>query len=156
MQGFWKPARTGLKRGWWRRRELNPWPPQCHCGALPTELRPQPFLRHFAQRCYRPLPRLSNEPCASSDLSSTALCAEHWPSQKHEAAREHCLSWKTNRIQIYAPTAGTYSFSACYNRIYKVCNPVRFAETHVFTALCPVVEQVSSWPPLHFSSQFTR
>ena len=27
---------------WWRRRELNPRPPQCHCGALPTELRPQP------------------------------------------------------------------------------------------------------------------
>src|ERR1700729_1345598 len=53
------------KIGWWRRRELNPWPPQCHCGALPTELRPQPFLGNSAPRCYRPPQRLSNEPYAS-------------------------------------------------------------------------------------------
>ncbi len=33
-----EPAgRTG---GWWSRRESNPRPPQCDCGALPTELRP--------------------------------------------------------------------------------------------------------------------
>ena len=25
---------------WWSIRESNPWPPQCHCGALPTALMP--------------------------------------------------------------------------------------------------------------------
>ncbi len=121
--------------GWWRRRELNPWPPQCHCGALPTELRPQPFLRDVAERCYRPPPRLSNVPCASAlPFSTTALYPQiGFVSQ-------------TNRIQIYTPIAGTYSFSACYSRIIDNSNPVRFAETHVFTACRPVAEQASSLP----------
>ena len=28
------------KRKWWSQRESNPWPLQCHCSALPTELWP--------------------------------------------------------------------------------------------------------------------
>src|SRR4030066_703806 len=44
------------REGWWRRRGLNPRPPRCERGALPTELLPHLeghyFLR-FDPRCQK-------------------------------------------------------------------------------------------------------
>ena len=34
---------------WWSRGESNPRPPQCHCGALPTELRPHTKERFIVE-----------------------------------------------------------------------------------------------------------
>ena len=34
-------------KNWWRWGDLNSWPPACKAGALPTELHPHFFLRHF-------------------------------------------------------------------------------------------------------------
>lgn len=35
-----EPFLTRVRAVWWSIRESNPWPPQCHCGALPTALMP--------------------------------------------------------------------------------------------------------------------
>jgi hypothetical protein len=53
------PAGTVLRREgerWWRRRGLNPRPPRCERGALPTELLPHREGDHFLQfasRCQK-------------------------------------------------------------------------------------------------------
>ncbi len=39
-----KPAKSG-KENWWSRSGSNRRPPQCHCGALPTELLPHACRR---------------------------------------------------------------------------------------------------------------
>ena len=42
------------REGWWRRRGLNPRPPRCERGALPTELLPHLAVSHslrFDPRC---------------------------------------------------------------------------------------------------------
>lgn len=53
------PAGTVLRREgerWWRRRGLNPRPPRCERGALPTELLPHleaPYSPRSAPRCQK-------------------------------------------------------------------------------------------------------
>src|SRR5262249_13116925 len=46
----WLASRSPKGEGWWRRGELKPWPPQCDCGALPTELRPHRNGRDVGRR----------------------------------------------------------------------------------------------------------
>ena len=63
---------------WWSRQGSNLRPPQCHCGALPTELRPQPECANLnnpahLSKCFSGSPAqnrrskqtLNFEPCAS-------------------------------------------------------------------------------------------
>ena len=40
IQCYWKKEVIAGKEKWWSRLGSNQRPPQCHCGALPTELRP--------------------------------------------------------------------------------------------------------------------
>ena len=134
MQGICRTARSCQKTGWWRRRELNPWPPQCHCGALPTELRPQPFLRNYAPRCYRPPPRLSIGACSCGAPLHQHLQLAH-VAHGSTTTPKMPSALQTNRIEISAPIYATIYRQTCCNPICRFLNPVRFAETHVFESL---------------------
>ncbi len=101
------------KINWWSRRESNPRPPECHSGALPTELRPRlhPISYLFfskSQVCLEQTPWLqavmqTAKPQPTFDLLLLRLRRRYVPFLQVQPEERHPIAFPGRRNHVLLP-----------------------------------------------------